>query len=120
MDKIIIKSANFLCNIGITPEERGKKQEIIVDVELFLSINKVADRDNIKNAINYSEVYGLLKRVIEEKEYNLIEALAESIAKEILAEFPIDKILVRVKKPKALAERNVEYVAVEIIREAGQ
>jgi len=119
MDKIIIKSANFLCNIGVTAEERSKKQEIIVDVELFLSINKAADRDNIKDAINYSEIHGLLKGIIQKKEYKLIETMAECIAKNILREFPVKEVLVRVKKPKALADRNVAYVAVEVIRENG-
>lgn len=120
MYKITIKSAKFFCSIGITPEERKKKQEIMIDVELFLNTKKTAKpfflSDDIKHTINYSEVHNSLKNIAENKEYNLIEALAENIAKEILNKFKIDKILVSVKKPKALANRNVEYVAVEIIR----
>ena len=109
MYKIIISEAQFLCNIGISKKEREKKQEIIVDVELFLMTKK--------KIVNYSEVYDLLKDVVEKKEYKLIETMAENVAKEILNSFFIDKIIVRVKKPKALSNRNVKYVAVEIIRD---
>lgn len=116
MDKITIKSARFLCSIGVTAEERIKKQEIIVDVEMFLSIKRSANTDNIKNAINYSEVYELLKNTVEKKDFNLVETLAEDTAKNILREFPVKEVLVRVKKPKALADRNVKYVSVEIKR----
>ena len=123
MDKIIIKSANFLCNIGITPEERGKKQEIIVDAELFLDMKKMPKpfflSDDIKKTVNYSEVYELIKSIAENKEYHLIETLAENIAKAVLNKFPVKEVLVRVKKPKALADRNVEYVAVEIMKKNG-
>lgn len=117
MDKIIINEAHLLCNIGVSKEERKKKQEIIIDAELFLDIKKASQTDDIKNAANYSEVYEFLKDAAQKKEYKLIETLAEEIAESILNKFPIEKITVRVKKPAALANRNVKSVAVEITRE---
>lgn len=117
MDKITIKDACFLCNIGTTPQERIKKQEIFIDIELFLDLRKTIKKDNIENTLNYSEVYGSLKNAVEKNKYNLIEAMAENIAKQILNKFAIKKIIVRVKKPAALSNKNVKYVAVEIARE---
>ena len=55
MDKIIIKDAKFLCNIGMSSEERRKKQEIFVDIELFLNTKKAAQTDDIKDTVNYLE-----------------------------------------------------------------
>lgn len=117
MDKIIITDAFFLCNIGVSPKERRKKQEIGIDVELFLDIKKAAQTDEIKNTVNYSEVYSLLKEIVEKNKSKLIETMAQNIANKILDNFSVSKVLVRVKKPKALADRNVNYVAVEILRE---
>ena len=116
MDKIIIKGARFSCSIGVSVEERSKKQKIVIDVELFLSARKAAKTDNIKYAVNYSEVHDLIKSLVESKKYNLIEAMAENIAEEILNKFPVKKVLVRVKKPEALSNKNVKYAAVEITR----
>jgi dihydroneopterin aldolase len=35
----------------------------------------------------------------------------------MLEEFEIDRVLVRVRKPGALAKQNARYAAVEIVRE---
>lgn len=117
MDKIIIKGACFLCNIGLSSKERSKKQEIFIDIELFLDIKKAAKTDNIEDTVNYSEVYELIKDLVEAHEIKLIETLVENIAKDILNKFSVEKVLVRIKKPKALANKDVKYVVVEIIRE---
>lgn len=117
MEKIIIKDASFLSNVGISSKERRKKQEIGIDVELFLNIKKATQTDEIKNTVNYSEVYTLLKETVEKNKSKLIETMAQNIANKILDNFSVSKVLVRVKKPKALADRSVSYVAVEILRE---
>ena len=116
MDKIIIKEARFPCNIGVSQKERKKKQEIIIDVELFSNIKKASKTDNIRYAVNYSKVYDLIKNIVGREKYKLVEAMAENVAKEILNKFSVEKVLLRVKKPEALANRNVKYAAVEIIR----
>ena len=116
MDKMIIKEASFSCNIGVSKKERKEKQEIVIDVELFLNIKKASQTDNIKYAVNYSKVYDLLKSIAEKNEFKLIETMAENFAKAISNKFSVEKVLVRVKKPGALANRNVKYAAVEIIR----
>ena len=123
MDKIIIKDASFLCNIGVTSKERSKKQKIFIDVKLYLtkkSENLVFLSDNIKDAVNYSEVYDLIKKTVEENEYKLIETMTNAIANKILKNFNINKVTVIVKKPNALANRNVKYVAVEVARKKFQ
>jgi len=116
MDKIIIKNACFLCNVGAAQEERRKKQEIFIDIELFLDIKKASQTDDINKAINYSTIHSSIKNLIENKEYKLIETIAEDIAKNILKNFDISKVLVKIKKPQALANRKVSYVGVEIVR----
>lgn len=120
MDKIIIKDARFLCNIGVAERERRKKQEIFIDVELFLDIKKMAKpfflSDDLKNTVNYLDVYTSIKRIVEEKGYKLIEALAENVAYKILQNFNVSKVVVRIKKPNALADKKVKYVAIEIMR----
>ncbi len=117
MDKIIINEAKFLCTIGITPKERKSKQELIIDVELHTDIKKSSRTDDIKDAINYSDVHDTIKKIIGKKEFNLIETIAESVAAGILKKFPVHKVFVRIKKPSALAKERVKHAAVEILRE---
>jgi len=110
-DKIILKG-RFMCNIGVTEEERKSKQEIAVDIEMFTNIKKPAKNDDIAFTTNYSKVYDLLNNVASRREYRLIEALAESISNEVIKKFKIKKILVRVEKKF----RKGANAAVEITR----
>ncbi len=116
MIKIIIREASFLCNVGVTKKEREIKQKILIDLELSLDIkNRI--KDNIKNTIDYSKVHEVMKEIVEKNDYKLIETIAEGISTAILRKFPIENVFVRVKKPRAFADKNVKYVAVEMIKE---
>ncbi len=115
MDKITIKNAELSCNIGTSKKERAKKQKILVDAELFFDVKKAASTDDVKNTVNYSEVCASMEKISSVRGYNLIEALAEKIAEEILSNYPVKKIILRVKKPLNYAK----YAAVEITRKNG-
>ncbi len=116
MDRILIKDAPFLCSIGIKEEEREKKQEILIDVELFTHIRGSALTDRIEDTIDYAEVYQLISEEVEKGHFNLIETMAEKIAQLVLNNFDIERVSVKVKKPSALAHKGVRYAGVEIIR----
>ena len=115
-DKLIIKSASFLVNIGHTEEERKKKQRIFVDAELFLDTRKAGRTDNLEDTVNYVEVHKEMKTIIESRHHILIESLAEKISGKILERFSIHKINITIKKPQALAQQKVRYAAIEITR----
>ena len=112
MDRIIIKDAALLCNIGVSAKERSRKQKIFADAQLFLDTRKAAKKDDLKLTVNYSDVFNLMKRIAGGKKYNLIETLANDIAERVLDEFKIGKIAVKVKKTLP----NMKYAAVWITR----
>lgn len=116
MDKITIGGASFFCNLGVTEEEFKKKQEIIVDIELYVNAKKAAKTDSIKEAVDYSEIHKSVKEIAESGKCHLIETLAESIANGILKKFKVNEVIVRIKKPGALADRNVRYASIDISR----
>ena len=115
MDSIIIRDARFLCNVGVSAEERKKKQKILIDMELFLNLKKAAENDELKHTVNYSGVCSIVAKLIEKKEYKLIEAIAWDIAGVVLKEFNIKKAIVEVKKPGAL-HGMARYAAARIER----
>jgi len=68
--------------------------------------------------VDYSAVYDLVCAVQSRREYRLIEALAESIAGEILARFPVDEVTVRVRKNWVPLGGIVDHTEVQITRRA--
>lgn len=107
----------FFARHGLLPQERELGQRFVVDLELFCDLKPAGITDDIKNAISYAEVYNVVETTVTSNTFNLIEALAENIAREVLQQFRIIKVLVRVKKPAAPVPGIFEYMAVEIIRE---
>ena len=114
MDKIIVKVLLVRSIIGFNPEERVKKQDILINLILFADIRQAAQSDDIADAVNYKAI---TKRVIEHVEKSsdlLVEKLVTDIARLILIEFNVERVQVRVEKPGAL--RFARSVGIEIER----
>ena len=77
--------------------------------------------DPQKNFFDTSILDNVIKDITENKKFNLIEALAENIASEVLEKFTlINQIMVRVKKPEAPVRGMFDYFAVEIRRDRNE
>ena len=117
-DRILIRDLLVRGIVGVNPEERRTKQDVVVNLELFVDTRTAAASDDIEHAVNYRSV---CKRVIEHVEGSaplLVERLATDIARLVLAEFGVERVRVRVEKPGAL--RFARSVGVEIERAAGE
>lgn len=115
MDKIIIKDLLLRGIVGINPDERVKRQDILINMVLYTDIRRAAQTDHIEDAANYKSI---TKRVIEHVESSsdyLVEKLVSDVARIVLTEFEgIERVKVRVEKPTAL--RFARSVGVEIER----
>jgi len=103
---------------GLLPEENKIGQRFNVDVELFLSLQKAGQSDDMNDSIHYGHVYELIKEVVEGDSVNLIETVAERIAAQLFASFSLlSACTVKVFKPDPPIQGHYESVAVEIYRE---
>jgi FolB domain-containing protein len=114
MDKIIITDLLVRCIIGVTPEERREKQDVLITVALSVDLSLAGKSDRVEDAVNYRPLKKRILAVAEASEYHLIEALAERVAAECLENRHIREVQVRVEKPSAL--RFARTVGVEIVR----
>ena len=114
MDKIIIKDILARGIIGIRDWEREKKQDILINIELFTEIRKPDTPDAIDNCVDYSEVTKMVLSLAEHANRFTLEALAEDIAQLCLKDPRVLKTTVRVEKPGAV--RFSKSVGVEIER----
>lgn len=114
MDQIFITDLLVRGIIGINPEERVNKQDIVINMVLDTDIRRAAATDDITYAANYKSI---TKRIIDHVENSsdlLVEKLVTDIARIIVTEFPISRARVRVEKPGAL--RFARNVGIEIVR----
>lgn len=103
---------------GLLPEENKLGQRFNVDIELFTNLKKPAQTDNMNDSIHYGHVYELVKEIAEGEAMNLIEAVAGTIADELLVSFELlSACMVRVTKPDPPVPGHYQSIAVEIFRE---
>ena len=100
-DEILLEGMRFYAFHGVNPEERALGQRFTVDVALAVDLRRAGHSDDLADTVSYSAVYKLVRRIVEGEPRDLIEAVAESIAVEILAGFPpVQRVIVTVRKPE--------------------
>ncbi len=113
MDKIIISDLEVFYQVGVTDEERGKPQRLLLTVEMTHDFKAASTNDDLADTIDYYAVTQKLLGFGEGVHWALIETLAADIASMILEEFRPQSITVEVKKfiiPQA------RHVAVRLTR----
>jgi dihydroneopterin aldolase len=116
MDKIILAGMKFYGRHGVLSQERELGQRFEVDVEIMLDLAPAGRDDELSKTISYADIYTLVEKVLTGPPYKLIEALAESIARDILDSFPAQGVKVMIKKPGAPVPGIFDFMAVEIER----
>ena len=98
-DRIVLEGMRFYGFHGVNPEERVLGQEYLVDLAVDMDLGPAGVSDRLEDTISYAHIYRAVRDVMEGEPRNLLEAAAQSIADRLLAEFPVDSVSVRVKKP---------------------
>ncbi len=115
IDKILIDDLTVRCIVGIRPEERRERQDVVINIVLWADLKQAGVSDNIQDTVDYSAIKKRVVADVEASKYHLIETLAENIAAICLDYSGIMRVQVNVAKPLAL--RFARSVAVEIVRE---
>ena len=113
-DKIHITDLRLQCIIGINDWERTQKQDVIINVVLYADIKRACQTDKLEDSVDYKEIKKEIIAMAENSNFNLIERLAEEIAKICLSHSLVKAVRAKVDKPGAL--RFAKSVGVEILR----
>lgn len=121
MDKILMSNLGFYGYHGLLKEESVLGQKFFIDIELYLSTKEAGLTDDMYKSVSYADVYEVVKDIVENKRYNLLEALAENISIKVLEQFQlVNGVMVRVRKPEAPVNGIFDYFGVEIRRDRNE
>ena len=118
MDRVFIENLTVETVIGIFDWEREIRQAVSLDLEMDFDIRRAAASDAIEDTLDYKAVSKRLIHFIEASQFQLVEALAEQCAANVLDEFPVRRLRLKLSKPGAV--RGSSAVGVIIERRAGQ
>jgi D-erythro-7,8-dihydroneopterin triphosphate epimerase len=114
MDRIYIRDLALRCIIGLYPEERKNKQDVIINVVLETDLRAAGMNDSLNDTVDYKSIKLAILDFVENSSFNLIESLAEGISGICLKAPKVQTATVTIDKPGAL--RFARSVAVEITR----
>ena len=117
MDRIFLCGMRFMACHGVLPHEREIPQPFEVDVELGISLRAAGESDALDDTVNYAKVYHTVSSVMDGAPKQLIEALAEELADDLLRDFvSLRWVRVTVHKPAAPIDGMFSDVGVTILR----
>ncbi|MEE4178230.1 MAG: dihydroneopterin aldolase [Bacteroides sp.] len=116
MGKIILEQMEFYAYHGCFHEEQIIGNPFIVHLELEASTIAAETSDKLEDAINYQEVYNLVRQEMEIKSH-LLEHVARRIIDAVTDAYPsIIGIKVRISKMNPPIGRKMHAVSVELSR----
>ncbi|MGN0135910.1 2-amino-4-hydroxy-6-hydroxymethyldihydropteridine diphosphokinase [Anaerotignum sp.] len=117
MDKIKIKNLEVFANHGVFPEETKLGQKFLVSCVLYLDTRKAGKTDSLEASVNYGTICQLITEQMKKNTFQLIEAVAEQLAEEILKfDEKIRQVDVEIQKPWAPVGLPLDTVSVAIRR----
>lgn len=111
MTKIFVTGLKVQAEIGVYRHEIGRRQPLVVDVELDVPS---AGSERLADTLNYETILQAARGVAEAGHIELVETFADRLARACLADLRVTRARVRVEKPLALAPDAVG-AGVEIV-----
>jgi dihydroneopterin aldolase len=117
MDTILIERLRVETIIGIHDWERRLLRPLFFDLALGTDIREAAASDRIRDALDYATISERVAEIARREQPELIETLAERIARELFRDFPILSLKLRIDKPGAVTSAHSVGVEIERRRE---
>lgn len=113
-DCIEIKDLLLRTIVGINPDERVKKQDVLLNLTLWTDVRAAGSSDDIVDAVNYRTVTKAIIDLVEAADFRTLEKLATVVARQVLTGFGVARVTVSIDKPGAL--RFARSVGITITR----
>jgi FolB domain-containing protein len=117
MDRISLTGIRCETLLGASEEERAMPQLVELDIEIEADLSAASASDELGDTIDYGPIIEGVVRTVEAGSHALLEALAGTVAREVLATSPrIVAVVVRVRKPAVPLDVDMDHAQVEIRR----
>lgn len=116
-DEIRIENLEVYAYHGVYPKERKAGQAFLVNITLHTDVRRAAAADDLALSADYGEVCALISRWMKENPCNLLETVAERLAREILLKYKaLSSVDLEIRKPEAPIPFPFGCVSVKVSR----
>lgn len=115
-DRVLLEGLEIESIIGTDPREREAPQPILADVTLWTDVARPGASDRIADALDYRALAEGLRSEAMAVSPLLLERLALHLGKWILERFPADRVMLTLRKPRALPYAQAAGVSITLSR----
>ena len=116
VDHVSLRGVTGYGHHGVHEFERERGQRFVVDVDCSVDLSRAAVSDDLRHTLDYGTLAQAIVTDIEADPLNLIEALADRIARTCLQFDPVLGVTVTVHKPEAPIPVTAADIAVTLTR----
>ena len=99
---ISISNLRLRTYIGFNEEEKEKKQDVVINIEINYAVTETVLNDHISDALNYKDISKKVIQHVEEGRFLLLEKLVADVLEICSQHKSVNKARVSVDKPHAL------------------
>ena len=114
VDCVLIEDLRLQARVGVRPYEQVREQTVDLSLEIGLPSARAFLSDDVGHTIDYTAVVEALTLLCVRRHFNLVESLAEEIARMLLDEFGAGWAKVRLRKVNVVP--GTRFVGVRITR----
>ena len=100
--------------IGVHSHEKNKPQRIRINLDMEVSDDCVSIKDQLSDVVSYEDVIQSVKGLVADGHINLVETLAEKVAKICLTDERVQSVTVQIEKIDVFEDAG--SVGVEVFR----
>lgn len=111
-----LRGLSVYAHHGIVEEERRLGQRFEFDIDAEFVDCRACRTDDLADAVEYEALAAVVVEVATNFRFQLMEALADAVCLELLAEFPIDRVRLEVHKPAPSMPHSITRASVAVVR----
>lgn len=115
-DRITLTGLEVFAHHGVFDFEREQGQRFVIDAEVSVDLRAAANGDDLAETVHYGELAGAILAAAASDPVDLIETLAERIARVALGFAGVTEARITVHKPNAPIDATFGDVSVTVVR----
>jgi len=115
-DLVFIEGLKTQAVIGVYDWEKKIKQDLVFDLEMEHDNRVPAATDDLSKTLDYESISNFIVAFCAERQFELIETLAEYLVGEMIGQFKLNAITLTLRKPDAVPA--AQAVGVKIHRKS--
>ncbi|MDP9145507.1 MAG: dihydroneopterin aldolase [Actinomycetota bacterium] len=115
-DRIELRGLEVLARHGVLEHEKVEPQVFRVDLVVYLDLSAAGASDDLDDTVDYGHLAQEAHDVVANESHQLIETVADRVARHVLGDTRVERVVVTVHKPDAPIPLGFDDVAVVIDR----